>query len=317
MTEVRCSSCRADLLLPIGHTGATYTCPFCRRSIAVPEQEAGARATSPSPPAADATAFTAAEPMPTLGAAHSSEQADAPDPLQQARQAGTIVPFSPFAYVPIALIAVVAAAGILMLITYQLQRSAASAVAMNNMKQISLACATYHDVHKHLPTSRMLTDAGEPVELSWRVSILPYIDQFALFKTFDQAVHWDDPPNNSQIARMPAIYADPERNPGQAWLTHFQYFTGPGTLFPDNDNVKLDAGLLPTNFFFAEAAHPVTWTKPDDIAVRPGEPLPLPEPTFLVGSTDGTVRSIDRSRVSDAVILWYLKPNPGELPPLD
>jgi hypothetical protein len=38
---------------------------------------------------------------------------------------------------------------------------------------------------------------------------------------------------------------------------------------------------------------------------------------FLVCMGDPTVRALDRSRVTDETLRWYLKPNPGLPPPLD
>jgi hypothetical protein len=109
---------------------------------------------------------------------------------------------------------------------------------MNNMKQIALACHVYHDIHKTFPTPAMVVakDGKEhSVPLSWRVSILPHIEQEMLHKRLDLTVGWDQGRNVAFQDQMPMLYQCPyraETEPHRA--THFQCFTGPNTLFPDN-----------------------------------------------------------------------------------
>ena len=45
----------------------------------------------------------------------------------------------------------------------------------NNLKQIMLAMHNYHDVYKHFPGN--LTDNQGRKLLSWRVAILPFVDE--------------------------------------------------------------------------------------------------------------------------------------------
>ena len=55
--------------------------------------------------------------------------------------------------------------------------------SMNNLKQIALAMHIYYDAHKHFPAAASCGPDGKPL-LSWRVYILPFIEQKPLFDQF-------------------------------------------------------------------------------------------------------------------------------------
>src|SRR5260370_39880350 len=69
---------------------------------------------------------------------------------------------------------------------------------------------SYQDAHGRLPTAVVYGNNGEPL-LSWRVSLLPYIEQNELFKQFRLDAPWDSPHNNQLLPQMPVIYAPPPR----------------------------------------------------------------------------------------------------------
>jgi hypothetical protein len=219
-------------------------------------------------------------------------------------------------YVIVAVAFAVLGIGVLVVIAHQTKKSAARAIAINHMKQISLACHAFNDIFKQLPTPKHVPKDGEPVDLSWRVTILPYVEFNPLFMSFDQTTAWDSPTNKRLLDDVPSIFFDPQLRPELDTATHFQLFTGPGTLFPNSDKVTLES-LPKGTFLFAEAAQAVPWTKPADMAIVPDAPLPLPPGTFLAARADGTVQAIDRTHVSDDAIRWYLRPNDGPAPPLE
>ena len=91
------------------------------------------------------------------------------------------------------------------------RQAAIRSQCVNNEKQIGLAIHNYISVHESFPPAYTTDKAGKPL-LSWRVLILPYIEQDALYKEFHLDEAWDSPHNKALIARMPAPYRCPSEN---------------------------------------------------------------------------------------------------------
>ena len=203
----------------------------------------------------------------------------------------------------------------------KVREAAARTQAQNNMKQIALAAHAHHDQFKALPTPKALDpQTGQEVNLSWRVSILPFIEQDALFRQFDKSKAWDSP-QNSGLSNMTILtYTDPMLPPGPKAVTPYQYFTGPETLWPDNSKRKMQDITDGTSntFLFGQSANQVPWAQPVDMAIQQGKALPLPQDRVLVAMADGSVRVIERNRVQDATLMRWMNPNSGQpRPPID
>ena len=77
--------------------------------------------------------------------------------------------------------------------------------SMNNLRQLMLALHNYHDAHGHFPTDIRDKD-GKPL-LSWRVHILPYIEQENLYRQFKLDEPWDSEHNKKLVKSMPKVFA--------------------------------------------------------------------------------------------------------------
>jgi hypothetical protein len=142
------------------------------------------------------------------------------------------------------------------------------------MKRIGLALHVYHDTHNKLPPAVVADKEGRPL-YSWRVLLLPYLEELRLSQRFKLDEPWDSPHNKSLLGQTPRCYSpfglgdDP---PGQ---TRYQVFVGPGTAF-ERDGLTLDDfpdGLANT-LLVVEAGTAVPWSKPVDLAYAPDQPLP-------------------------------------------
>src|SRR5204863_9210261 len=112
----------------------------------------------------------------------------------------------------------------------QAREAANRAKDANNLKQIALAFHIYHDRHGHFPPAAIRSKDGKPL-LGWRVAILPYLEQDALYKQFNLDEAWDSEANKKLIEKLPKVYA-PVRGEAQAGGTFYQVFTGEKTLYP-------------------------------------------------------------------------------------
>ena len=155
----------------------------------------------------------------------------------------------------------------------------------NNLKQIGLAIHNYHDTDGELPGNTYGPD-GKPL-LSWRVHLLPYIEQDMLYRQFKLDEPWDSPHNRPLLQQMPAVYHIPSQPPGTpAGFTHYRGFSSPGAVFdrkivpnrrrPPDEQFTLMAfrDTASMTVLVVEAADPVEWTKPDDLDASPNKPFP-------------------------------------------
>jgi Protein of unknown function (DUF1559) len=180
------------------------------------------------------------------------------------------------------------------------QISARRAQSINNLKQLGLAMHNYYDQKKSFPAAATYDKNGKPL-LSWRVYVLPYLDQSALFKEFHLDEPWDSEHNRKLIDRMPQLFRSPLSNVKDAGRTTYllpvdsKHFVGgrevakpakPGSKPPDESASLFFGG--PNGGAFkqitdgtsntimiveADDAHAVIWTRPDDWAVDLDDPL--------------------------------------------
>jgi len=157
----------------------------------------------------------------------------------------------------------------------EMQFNGLSTERANNLKQVGLAIHNYHDVMGAMPGSAYYSAQGKPL-LSWRVAILPYIEQENLYRQFKLDEPWDGPNNIKLLDKMPKIYAPPASVRAEAGHTFLQGFSGPGTIFdPMQDRkqagqcmgVRLTAITDGTSntAMVGESGKAVPWTKPEDI----------------------------------------------------
>jgi hypothetical protein len=185
----------------------------------------------------------------------------------------------------------------------------------NNLKQIGLAMHNHHDVNNALPANYMTKD-GKP-GLSWRVAILPYIEEDKLFKEFKLDEPWDSESNKKLVERIPKLYA-PVRGKADAGTTFYQMFAGKQTLLnPDGPAVRfadVTDGLSNT-FMVVEGGKPVIWTKPDDIEYDGKSVSKLGgmfDGEFHALFGDGVVRRIPKGMDAD-VLKLLVERNDGQV----
>jgi len=145
---------------------------------------------------------------------------------------------------------------------------------VENLKMIGLAMHNYHSTHSSFPPAASRDKAGRPL-LSWRVQLLPFLDQEALFKEFHLDEAWDSPHNKPLIARMPQVFACPNESRTLRKSGKTTYLTprGKATIFTGGDGIKINEITDGTSntILVVDASDElaVIWTKPDDWDVDP------------------------------------------------
>jgi RNA polymerase sigma factor (sigma-70 family) len=190
--------------------------------------------------------------------------------------------------------------------------------SMNNLKQIGLAFHNYADTNRGTLAPASLCDpAGKPL-LSWRVALLPFLDQGALYKEFHLDEPWDSEHNKKLLDRMPSVYALPGINMKHPGLTAYQVFVGKDALFNGGRLARFPADVpdgTSNTVLVVEGAAPVPWTKPADIPLDDGDPRSRVGGWYgdlsNVLLCDGSVRAIDRKKVSKETFRNAILPADG------
>jgi RNA polymerase sigma factor (sigma-70 family) len=97
--------------------------------------------------------------------------------------------------------------------------------SMNNLKQIALAMHNYHDTYAHFPPPAVYGKDGKAL-LSWRVLLLPYLEENDLYRQFKLDEPWDGPHNRTLLKRMPKVYAPVGTAAARPDSTFYQVFVG-------------------------------------------------------------------------------------------
>jgi len=179
--------------------------------------------------------------------------------------------------------------------------SAARVQASNSLHQLLLAAVNHADANGgSLPAIANFDKAGKPL-LSWRVHLLPYLDEEKLYKEFHLDEPWDSDHNKKLIAKMPKVFRGPSRKLNDQGKTVFLAPTGKGTAWPGGAiGQRYPAGFPDGTsntilLILADDALAVEWTKPDDLKINLDKPhagLGKRAGAFLVGLADGSVRTV-------------------------
>ncbi len=153
-------------------------------------------------------------------------------------------------------------------------QKAESNVVKGTLKQLALAMHNYHDVNKHFPPAAIRDAQGRPL-LSWRVMLLPYLDQNELYQQFHLDEPWDSAHNKPLIAKMPDIYAPSSGQLRDQGKTTYLVPVGNQTIFGPKEGVAIqditDGTSNTILIVDADADQAVIWTKPDDLNVDAGD----------------------------------------------
>jgi hypothetical protein len=213
------------------------------------------------------------------------------------------------------------AAGLLLPAVQKVRAAADRVKSANNLKQIALAMHNYHDTQASLPPAYRANKDGKAL-LSWRVLILPYIEQKALYDEFHLDEPWDSPHNKKLIARMPEVYHSPASHAAPG-MTNYLTVRGADTAFPGEKGVRfadITDGLSNT-IMIVEASDrkAVIWTRPDDFEFNEKNPIDglvgLWPNGFQAALCDGSVRVISATITPKVLKDLFIRNDGNPLPP--
>lgn len=161
------------------------------------------------------------------------------------------------------MIAILAA---LLLPAVQAARTAARrSQSQNNLKQIGIALHNYHDTYGKLPPPYVTDKDGKPL-YSWRVVILPFMEQGSLYNQWNKDKAWDSPENLPLTHSIIPAYHSPADD-GDLTATNYFVVIGPDTLFPSDQVISFSNvtdGTSNTIAVFETKGIPGNWAAPID-----------------------------------------------------
>jgi hypothetical protein len=192
--------------------------------------------------------------------------------------------------------------------------------SLNNLKQLGLAMHNYNETNRQLPPAALTDKAGKPL-LSWRVAVLPFLNQEELFRQFKLDEPWDSENNKKLLRKMPMQFEPPLKPKGwQPGTTFYQVFTGKDTPFPPGKTMNVPSDIkdgTSNTLLVVEAGEAVPWTKPQDLPYDADRPLPMLGGIFHDGfqavMADGrNVRFLPK-KIKPATLRALITPAGGEV----
>ncbi|MDB5384481.1 MAG: hypothetical protein JWM11_127 [Planctomycetaceae bacterium] len=176
---------------------------------------------------------------------------------------------------------------------------------LNDFKQVGLAFHNFYSTMNHFPALNGNGEKDAGHGLSWRVYLLPYIDQAGLYSEFKLDEAWDSEHNKTLIAKMPKIYGTNAEG-----KTRMQVLTGNGAPFKNDEGLRMqDITDGTSNTIMCVEAGPdraEIWTKPGGLEFDPKDPLKCLGQVgdrFLIALFDGSVRRVSKTIKPDQFAL--------------
>lgn len=199
----------------------------------------------------------------------------------------------------------------------QAQDRAHRLMCMNNLKQLALGMHIYHDNHREFPPSASQDEKGAAL-LSWRVHLLPHLDQQALYEEFHLKEPWDSEHNKKLIAKMPPVFGCGSAALKDGGKTTYLVPTGKQAIFKTDKGTKIreirDGTSNTIMIVDASPDHAVIWTKPEDLVVDPDQPKNglggQHHESFATAFADGSARHIPND-IAAKTLRWLFNPDDG------
>ncbi len=167
----------------------------------------------------------------------------------------------------------------------------------NNVRQIGLALINYESVYGRFPPAYLADENGTPMH-SWRVLILPFLEENGLYDQYDFDKPWDSPENLELTQYCPPAFRCPSDATGPGSTnTSYLGIEGPGMFFDGTKARKIGEikdGTSRTIMVAEVENSAVHWSQPVD--------LDTTQSTFTIGS--GRPNEIGSSHRNGANVVY-------------
>ena len=211
--------------------------------------------------------------------------------------------------------------GLLLPAVQKVRTAAARAQDQNNLKQIGLGALNQESATSEFatgPYSKDPTTKEVNAGLSFRVGLLPYMEEAGIERQFRRSEPWDSATNrplaNTQIKTL-FTPIDPQGTT----TTRYRGFVGPGSVFEPGVTVTIGQILdgLSNTIYVVTADDGVIWSKPEELNYTATGSMPkIGQKAFSGGTNvllcDGSVRFL-RNTVADSTLRQLVERNDGQV----
>ena len=153
----------------------------------------------------------------------------------------------------------------LLLPAVQAAREAARRMqCVNNMKQIGLALHTYSAVYNSFPPVYTTDEDGNPLH-SWRVLLLPFMEQVVLYDQIHLDEPWDSEYNIQFHSQIVSVFCCPSSSDEMIGRTDYSVVVGEETPFRATGTASKLGDITDgasNTIFLVERKKPVCWMDP-------------------------------------------------------
>lgn len=170
----------------------------------------------------------------------------------------------------------------------------------NNLKELVIAFHNFHDTYHKFPGSinrlegSTGTDSAKVHPFSWRVAVLPFIEELELFEKYKFDETWDSENNSQLLLEMPKIFRSPRAPKDQpVGRTNYQgYATGESALGTEGGiAIREFRDGTSNTLLLIETKDGVPWTKPEDLS---GEAQASFFESVIYAMADGSVHETSK-----------------------
>jgi hypothetical protein len=137
----------------------------------------------------------------------------------------------------------------------------------NRLKQLALAIHNNHTEYRQMPSQCLSAANGKP-GLSWRVQLLPFVEQIGIYTRFDLHQAWDGPANRPLADVQFDLYRCPAETNQRHTETSYVAIAGDDTCWPAGGPIRFNdiADGTSNALLFGETHDSgILWPEPRDL----------------------------------------------------
>lgn len=153
------------------------------------------------------------------------------------------------------------------------REAARRATCANHLKNLAIALHNYQDDYGVLPPAFIPDDDGRPMH-SWRVLLLPYVEEESRYRKYNFQEPWDGPNNSKLLDPIPWVYACPSglrSDSANGSCTSYVAVVGPRTAWPGASSRRMSDisdGAVNTALLVEAGSRNTPWMEPRDLTLE-------------------------------------------------